>query len=237
MKTYFRFDYLLLLFFSFNSCQTDQEKYDLKTGQTEVSSTDEIDSILNQFPSIKYSELPSSYHEYSDPYSNFKDQLWNSEYLIVKGEEVFQYVVGKSRIDDFLASDGYHKENLENIEANKLQFWLVDKKMLYMILEFINTLEEKGLNKYGFYVRESHRHPKLNKMRGGASKSQHLFGKAADLVIEDINNDGKKNAEDKAIALEILEAIVGNNGGMGLYPGTMTIHIDSRGYHARWDSY
>jgi uncharacterized protein YcbK (DUF882 family) len=64
-----------------------------------------------------------------------------------------------------------------------------------------------------------------------------LYGRAADLVIKDINNDGKKNQEDKTIALEILEKIVGDKGGMGLYPGTMTIHIDCRGYKARWDSY
>ena len=70
--------------------------------------------------------------------------------------------------------------------------------------------------------------------RGGASQSQHLYGRAADLVIEDINKDGDITNGDKEIALEILEGIVGNNGGMGLYPGTMTIHIDSRGYAARW---
>jgi len=29
--------------------------------------------------------------------------------------------------------------------------------------------------------------------------------------------------------LEILEKIVGDKGGLGLYPGGMTVHVDTRG--------
>ena len=41
----------------------------------------------------------------------------------------------------------------------------------------------------------------------------------------------------KDIGLKVLEDLVGDRGGVGLYPGTSTIHIDTRGYRARWKSY
>ncbi|MEO9531257.1 MAG: D-Ala-D-Ala carboxypeptidase family metallohydrolase [Crocinitomicaceae bacterium] len=226
-----------ILFLGFWSCESPESKYDRETGQTEILTKDEVDAVLDGLEKIDYTDLPASYINYSDPYGDFEANLKSYEYFVIKGDEVLKFVVGKTRIQDFMASDGYKSENAADFEANKTQYWLVDRKMIYMIVEFIDQLDEKGLNKYGFYVRESHRHPKLNKARGGASKSQHIYGKAADLVIEDINNDGKANQKDKEIALEILEGIVGSKGGMGLYPGTMTIHIDCRGYAARWDSY
>ena len=138
---------------------------------------------------------------------------------------------------DFLSHDKYYAENLRDINKNKTQYWLVDGKMLHMVLDLILELEKQGYNKYGFMVRCGHRHPRRNMASKGASQSQHQFGKAADLEIRDINNDGKKDDKDKQIVLEILEKIVDDDGGLGLYPGTMSVHLDSRGYKARWTSY
>ncbi|MFT4600557.1 MAG: hypothetical protein ACI857_000732 [Arenicella sp.] len=225
---------LVLVLFS---CNSERKRYDKDNVNDEVFNTDAVDKVLDQFETIKFEDLPESYKTYSDPFGDFTTQMNGREYLIIKGEDVLQHLAGNNRIEDFLPGDEYKHKNEADFSKNKKQYWLTDRKMIYMIIEFMDKLEEQGYNKYGFYVRESHRHPKLNKARGGASKSQHLFGKAADLVIEDINNDGKKNQADKTIALEILEEIVGNKGGMGLYPGTMTIHIDCRGYRARWDTY
>ena len=119
--------------------------------------------------------------------------------------------------------------------AGNVQFLLLDKTLLYKILDFILEMEKRNLNSKGFYVRESFRHPTWNDERGGAYQSQHIYGRAADLIILDINADGKVNSDDKDIAIEILEEIIGNSGGIGKYPGTKTIHIDVRGFRARWD--
>lgn len=105
------------------------------------------------------------------------------------------------------------------------------------MLDLILTLDEQGYDKYGFTVRESHRPPRYNAARGGASKSQHIWGTAVDIVIRDINKDGTADQTDKKIVLEIMEKIVGNEGGLGKYPGTMTVHFDCRGHRARWDDY
>ena len=227
----------MLLFSCGNSIDREQEKYDEETGQQEIYTKEGIDKVLDGFEQLSFDELDDQYKTYADPYGKFDSKLKGYSYYVVKGRDIFKYVVGRARVKDFLPSDGYYKQNEEHLDEDRSQYWLVDKEMLYMVLEFNLKLEELGYDKYGFYVRESHRHPKLNTMRGGASQSQHMYGKAVDMVIEDINKDGKADKLDKDICLEILEGIVGNKGGMGLYPGTQTIHIDSRGYAARWDSY
>lgn len=232
--------YLILFLLSATvfSCSKDEATlYDEETNQQEILTKGGIDSVLASFESLKYTELRKAYRKYSDPDDGFYNQLKNKEYLIVRGKDIFKYVVGIYRIGDFVSADKYRHANKHDLEANYEQYWLVDRVMLYMILEFILKLDELGYDKYGFRVRESHRHPLCNAIRGGASKSQHIFGTAADLVIQDVNMDGEENQIDKEICLEILEELVGNRGGMGLYPNTMTIHIDSRGYHARWNSH
>ena len=136
--------------------------------------------------------------------------------------------------ENFLTTDFYYSKNKEDLTKNQTLFCLLDKELLHLILDFMLELEENGFNKYGFLVREAHRHPFYNYVKGGASRSQHIYGTAADLTIEDINEDGIISDIDKDIALEILENLIGNKGGMGVYPGTRTIHIDTRGHRARW---
>jgi Peptidase M15 len=230
---------LFLLIISSSSCSKNKEEknYDQETKQKEVLSKEAIDDVVSSFETIKFNELSKSYKNYTDPDKKFRSQLKNKTYRIVKGKDIFKFVVGKFRLKDFLASDKYSDANERHLSENWEQYWLVDKEMLYMILEFILQLDELGYDKYGFRVRESHRHPLCNKVRGGASKSQHINGKAVDMVIEDINQDGRITQKDKEICLEILEPMIGSRGGIGRYPGTMTIHIDSRGHRARWDSY
>lgn len=232
--------YLAWLFLFLCACsqnESAEQTYDRETQQKPILTHEGIDSVLAQFEIVKYYDLDSTYKNYSDPEEKFRKQLAETEYRVVQGNEIYQYVVGKNRICQFLCPDEYFSENADNLSANKKQYWLVDPKLLHMILDFMLILEEEGYDKYGFHVRESHRHPRYNYARGGASLSQHIWGKAVDLNIEDINRDGKIALDDKDICLEILEDLVGKKGGMGLYPGTMTIHIDTRGHKARWNSY
>lgn len=212
-------------------------KYDVESAQQPVLSREKIREVLAKFDIISFSELDNAYLSASDPDGKFRRQLVNAQYRIVKGRDMYQYVVGKVRIKSFLCRDHFYAANKEDLDANASQFWLVEESLLYLILDFIQALEEDGYDKYGFYVRESHRHPQNNLDRRGASQSLHIYGKAADLVIQDINQDGLISQRDKDIGLKVLEDLVGDRGGVGLYPGTSTIHIDTRGYRARWKSY
>lgn len=61
---------------------------------------------------------------------------------------------------------------------------------------------------------------------GGASNSQHLAGKAADIVIVDLTLNEM---------VELAEQVeTFRNGGIGIYSKKGFIHIDSRGHRARW---
>lgn len=218
------------------SCKTDPLKtFDAENQQKPVLTHSGIDSVLAQFETIRYDDLDEEYKEYTNSIGKFESSLKKETFYILKGDDVLQYIVGEYRIRRFVTTDAYYSKNEEDYSKNNEQYWLVDKKMLYMMLDLILRLDEEGYNKYGFMVRESHRHPTYNTKKGGASSSQHIWGKAVDIVIEDINNDGKKTQADKTIVLDIMEEIVGNKGGLGRYPGSMTVHFDCRGHRARWD--
>ncbi|MEZ4883431.1 MAG: hypothetical protein R3E32_01750 [Chitinophagales bacterium] len=81
----------------------------------------------------------------------------------------------------------------------------------------------------------------LNKYGNAAKNSKHLSGEAIDIVVLDVNKDGKSNAKDVDIVFKILdEQIVKNEGGIGTYKketnflSQQMIHFDCRGYWARW---
>jgi uncharacterized protein YcbK (DUF882 family) len=196
-----------------------------------------IDSVLQQFETIRYKQLDTAYINYSDPLAKFRKKLKNVTYYVITGRAVFQKIVGPYRILQFLTRDKYYAKNMNELDKGHTQYWALNRDMLHMLLDLILTLKEKGYNEYGFGVRNGHRHPLYNMRSKGSGDSQHQYGTAVDLEIRDINKDGKVSKEDKDIVLEILEEIVGNEGGVGLYPGTMSVHFDCRGYRARWNSY
>lgn len=76
---------------------------------------------------------------------------------------------------------------------------------------------------------------------GAAPKSRHLVGEALDIIVLDVNNDGKINAKDVDIVFSIVDKeIVKNKGGVGTYKNLngffsrQMVHFDCRGYKARW---
>jgi len=77
-------------------------------------------------------------------------------------------------------------------------------------------------------INSGYRSKKHNAAVGGAENSQHLLGKAADVVIEGISPD------DVADAIEFLiDNKMMKQGGLGRY--TTFTHYDIRGKKARWD--
>ena len=90
-------------------------------------------------------------------------------------------------------------------------------------LEIIRAFYNKPIK-----VNSGYRSPSHNKSVGGSVKSQHLLGKAADLVIEGIS------PEELAKGIQVL---IDNNkiseGGIGIY--NSFTHYDIRGTKARWE--
>lgn len=210
--------------------------YDFNNNNPEVTSKQQIDEILNEFEIVKFDSLDEEYLDYtkSDD-SSYKKILIGSSYYVVKRKDINKRIVGKFRIKNFLSKDKYYKKCL--YRKNAFQYWLLNKKLLYSILSLQNELSKIKCDKNAFEIRSGHRQPKRNEQAGGAKLSRHIKGEAADLQIKDINKDGKCTKADKAVVLEIVDKkVIGNKGGVGLYPNSKTVHIDVRGKKARWDT-
>jgi uncharacterized protein YcbK (DUF882 family) len=79
------------------------------------------------------------------------------------------------------------------------------------------------------------------KFSGAATNSRYLHGDAIDFLVWDVNGDGQSDSKDVAIVVGILDKeIVQNKGGIGTYItegsfiNRQMVHIDGRGYRARW---
>ena len=77
-------------------------------------------------------------------------------------------------------------------------------------------------------VISAYRCPKQNDIVRGARNSQHLYGKAADLLVP----RGQQGVY--VSAAYSVPAFKG--GGVGIYPGG-GVHVDRRGWVARWTSF
>ena len=212
-------------------------QYDLTTKQEIVTQPKKVKSILNSFPTIPFSKLKKEYLSKTKyEKKKYKNLVKGSNLLIIKGKDIYKFIVGSFRIKDFLPKDDDYYDNIYTLGADKEVLWMVDKKLLLKLLVLQNVLSENGYNETGFTIINGFRHPAYNEKVGGASLSRHIKGQALDLQIGDINNDGVANQKDKTIVLDFLEnKIIKNEGGIGKYPGTMAVHFDVRGYRARWD--
>ena len=225
---------LILLIALFCSCS--QWQYDKFSGQKPVESKEEIDNVLATLEKLTYSDLSEHYKERTGNIGVFKKMVENGTFYRIREQDASKFIVGSIRLGNLLTHDRRHKIDLNR--KSYQQIWLIDKHLLYKLLELKLELGKKGFDPDGFVVRDGHRHPAHNKLIGGASRSQHIAGKAVDIVITDINQDGKANKIDKQIVLDLLDKkVIQDLGGIGRYPGTMVVHFDVRGKKARWDSY
>jgi uncharacterized protein YcbK (DUF882 family) len=79
-------------------------------------------------------------------------------------------------------------------------------------------------------VISGYRSPDYNTKIKGAKRSQHLFAKAADIVVP-----GMTSLEVRDTIIKLIKEGKMRKGGVGIYP-TFT-HYDVRGFNARWGSY
>ena len=227
-----------ILFLQEKAQETYSEiKFDLQHENKRVETEKEIREILNSLTTIKIKEVDKSYLDWTKSnFGKYQRILRRSEYRVLKCNDFFKKIVGDFRISDFVCKDSIFQECL--FDSEKEYYWLIDEKLLFAVLKLQHSLKDNGYNPDAFWIRYGHRHPKKNEEANGAGSSKHIKGQAIDMVIEDINNDGKYTEEDKEIVLQIVDKeVIRDKGGIGRYPGTKTVHIDTRGTRARWDSY
>ena len=118
----------------------------------------------------------------------------------------------------------------------------------------LSDLQAHGIDTHGVKVMSGFRSPQYNytggNTAGRASLSRHMYGDAADIYIDsngdgqmdDLNHDGKISIADAEVIRAAVDRVEAAHpelvGGAGVYtaaPGHGPfIHIDSRGYRARW---
>lgn len=132
-------------------------------------------------------------------------------------------------------------------------YLLLRPETLIKLETLLEAANAKGWKAETLHVMSGFRTPFYNRSIGNrTTSSRHLYGGAADIWLDgngdgqmdDLNGDGKVNkddARDLASLAETLAAKGGRNwpsGGIGVYGANAAhgpfVHIDSRGYQARW---
>lgn len=80
------------------------------------------------------------------------------------------------------------------------------------------------------YILSGYRCPTHNAEVGGVSNSQHVLGTAADITYDGIDVDYLAN-----LAEECASEVLGEGIGIGRYYFQDFVHVDVRGYDARWN--
>jgi hypothetical protein len=130
-----------------------------------------------------------------------------------------------------------------------LELKLVDKLELVL-----SDLESRGYTTAGVHVMSGFRTPQYNVAGGDptgrAALSRHMYGDAADIfidndgngVMDDLNHDRRVNIRDSQVILAAVDRVERDHpelvGGAGVYVASgghgPFIHIDTRGFRARW---
>ena len=94
--------------------------------------------------------------------------------------------------------------------------------------ELVRRLEKirAALGGAAITVHSAYRPPEYNRSVGGVSNSAHIDGLAADISATNITTEALRRA---------CEVVIGEDGGVGYYPGQQFCHIDVRGYRSRWE--
>lgn len=211
--------------------------YDLQHDNRPFTSTEEVEIWLGGIPQVSWAELPGDFRSAS----GFRDKPFLSiaqerSFYRFTQDHFYRKIAGDNRLCDLLPNDAFYRSAVWN--KDEAIYALLDQRVLFKLLELQKRLTDLGYDSSAFGIRSGPRYPAHNKRVGGASRSRHLYGEALDLRIGDINQDGRYTEEDKKIVLRILDLeVIKHFGGVGRYPGTRAVHMDVRGYKARWDDY
>jgi hypothetical protein len=134
------------------------------------------------------------------------------------------------------------------------KYLLLEMRLIDKIELVLSDLRSRGVNTKGVTVMSGFRTPSYNagggNTGGRAGLSRHMYGDAADIYIDndgdgnmdDLNGDGRVNQGDARFMQDAVDRVEKQHpeliGGAGVYIACCGhgpfIHIDTRGYRARW---
>ena len=137
-------------------------------------------------------------------------------------------------------------------EATYPRYVVIRESLLVLLEGLLEDVRSRGYDVDTFGVISGYRTPWYNRKIGNVPYSRHVYGDAMDIFIDvdrdglmdDINGDGLRNRQDIDRFFGIVEAFKARPensrliGGIGRYGRTSRhggfVHMDTRGYRARW---
>jgi len=130
------------------------------------------------------------------------------------------------------------------------KYVMLNEALIHKLEHILMALNAKGIACKSLAIMSGYRTPQYNADIGNVKLSQHQFGNAADIYIDenndgqmdDINRDGKIDAKDAEKLYALLDDFDRSNpetlGGLGKYKANTVhgpfVHVDVRGKKARW---
>ncbi len=133
------------------------------------------------------------------------------------------------------------------------KYLILDERLLLLLEEILEAVNAEGIEASTLQVLSGFRTPWYNAAIGNGQNSRHQWGAAADIYVDerapagrmdDLTGDGHSTFADAERLAEIVERVKNRRGpmsyvgGIGLYGPRPHrgpfVHVDVRGYEARW---
>lgn len=136
--------------------------------------------------------------------------------------------------------------------ADGPRYLVVSERLVLKLERVLEAANAQGWRADTFTVLSGFRTPVYNAAIGNGRFSRHIYGGAADVFIDadgdgwmdDLNGDGRSTRADAALLYDLVESLAVDQhfapylGGLGEYGATSVrtpfVHIDERGWRARW---
>ena len=132
------------------------------------------------------------------------------------------------------------------------KYLALSEELLVLLEGLVDAVQRAGYPVETFGIVSGYRTPYYNKLIGNVAASRHVYGDALDFYVDvnrdglmdDLDGDGDSNGRDIDLLYNIVEGYReqagydGSPGGIGRYYKTSRhsgfVHVDTRGYRARW---
>ena len=137
-------------------------------------------------------------------------------------------------------------------EGGPPRYIVLHERLLLKLELVLQAVNEQGYRADSLHVMSGYRTPFYNRAIGNVQYSRHVYGDGADVFVDtsprddlmdDLDGNGTIDVRDARLLYEIVDGLEGGDdanlvGGLAAYAATAAhgpfVHLDVRGYRARW---